>query len=83
MSKDKNIEANKELLQKTACRLGISEDKVLSRIPEATLSWFNPKALGGYLKRMQPDMSSEEVLKKQLDDPLGNFVLKFCPKILP
>ncbi|WP_375331382.1 hypothetical protein [Candidatus Tisiphia endosymbiont of Oplodontha viridula] len=83
MSKDKNIEANKELLQKTACRLGISEDELLSGIPETTLSWPNPKVLGGYLKNMQPGMTSAKVLEKQLaKDPFGNFALNFIPGII-
>ncbi|WP_342278376.1 hypothetical protein [Candidatus Tisiphia endosymbiont of Myopa tessellatipennis] len=63
----------------------MSEEEVLNRVLEGI--WiayiFNPKALGGHLKRMQSDMTSSEVLKKQLtDDSGGNLLLKFLLGII-
>ncbi|WP_341758716.1 hypothetical protein [Candidatus Tisiphia endosymbiont of Ditula angustiorana] len=68
MSKDKLTQDNKEKLRETALRLGISEDEVFSKVPPIILlgAAFNPKALGGFLKNMQPNMTSEEVLRQQI-----------------
>ncbi|WP_417904987.1 hypothetical protein [Candidatus Tisiphia endosymbiont of Micropterix aruncella] len=77
MSKDKITGRNKELLQETALRLRISEDEVLSKVPSIILSMaeFNPKILGGHLKRMESDKTPEKVLHQQVaDDKFGGVV---------
>lgn len=71
---------NKELLQEKAKELAISEDEVLSKVPSSTMLFatFNPKVLGGYLKRMvkttedgaKQEIPSEEVVAKQVTDDL-------------
>ncbi|MDR0774055.1 MAG: hypothetical protein LBE72_01850 [Rickettsia sp.] len=74
MNKDSLNEDNRKKLQKKAQELGMSEDEVFKQIPSTILSLgttLNPKHIGGFLKRMEPGMSSEKVLKKQIaDDPL-------------
>lgn len=85
MSKDRITGRNKELLQDAAQRLEISEDEVLSKVPNGILlmATFNDKALGGFLKRMQLDMSQAAVLEKQIaDDKVGGGVLKVGAGVL-
>ncbi|WP_342272168.1 hypothetical protein [Candidatus Tisiphia endosymbiont of Parasteatoda lunata] len=85
MSKDRITGRNKELLQDAAQRLGIFEDEVLSKVPNGILlmATFNDKALGGFLKRMQLDMSQAAVLEKQIaDDKVGGGVLKVGAGVL-
>ncbi|MFU7502059.1 MAG: hypothetical protein ACE1S7_00990 [Candidatus Tisiphia sp.] len=66
MSKDRITGRNKELLQDAAPRLGISEDEVLSKVPNGILlmATFNDKALGGFLKRMQPRYVSSSSIRE-------------------
>ncbi|UCM92913.1 hypothetical protein [Candidatus Tisiphia endosymbiont of Melanophora roralis] len=83
MSKDNLNEDNRKKLRETAQRLGISEDEVFKQIPDIILlgAVFNPKQIGGFLKRMQPDITSSKVLKKQIaDDSFGSVLLGFFNK---